>query len=45
MRVRGRSDDGQVNFRGTSGESQSELDSVGHETCLLVFKGTEHYLS
>ena len=33
MRVRGRSDGGQVNIRWTSGESQSELDSVGRETC------------
>ena len=32
MRVKGRSDDGQV-VRWTSGESQSELDSVGRETC------------
>ena len=36
MRVRGRSEDGQVNVRRTSGKSQSELDSVGRETCYLL---------
>ena len=36
VRVGGRSDDGQVNFRRTSGESQSELDSVGRETCSFI---------
>ena len=38
VRVGGRSDDGQV-VRCTSGESQSELDSVGRETC---FSEDEH---
>ena len=43
VRVRGRSDDGQVNVRWTSGESQSELDFGGCETCLTLKNPDPHF--
>ena len=43
MRVRGRSDDGQVvRWSGehqVNVKSQSELDIGGHETCILLLSG------